>query len=477
MLPLLVFSGWLLFSCSGETDHLSGWWEATFSDSIRHPRQYLYLEPDRKGWRLASDEPAEDWYNIPGENLFFQHDSLYYERFWGLEKYSAKFSPDDSAFHGLKQLSGKPPIPFTMRKILPENLNYKIPQVDQAGKPILKYHYRVPDPSGEDWKCSSLAEAGMDSSLIVVLMNKILSQEIPDIHSLLILKDDQLVLEEYFHGYSRDRLHRVHSVTKSFTSALLGIAIDKGLIPDDNEPVWKYFAERDSTRWVKEKYDIRIKHLLSMTAGLDWKGLTPGESNDDMDMYKTHDYFGFLLNKELKFSPGTHFCYNNGLSLMLGHILEKSSGLSVEAFANETLFAKPGITDYAWDVDDNGITRTDGGLKLRPLDMLKFGQLYLSNGKWKEDRIISENWIHYSTGQKIGSNDAGYAFHWWIRNYKVNNAVIRTIYALGHGEQAIILVPEFRLVFVMTAGNYLQTEHRPFEILQDYILPSLQTQK
>lgn len=474
MMITLIWSLLFLCSCSGRNDSVSGWWEATFSDSIRHPRQYLYLEPDHKGWRLASDEPAEDWVDIPGENLFFQNDSLYFERFWGLEKYSARFSSVDTSFHGLKQLSGKPPIPFTMRKIHPENLTYRIPQADQAGNPISKYHYRVPDPTGEGWKCSSLAEAGMDSALIVALMNKILSREIPEIHSLLILKDDQLVLEEYFHGYSRERLHRVHSVTKSFTSALLGIAIDKGFIPDDHEPVWKYFAERDSTRWVKEKYDIRIKHLLSMTAGLDWKGLQPGESNDDIDMYKTHDYFGFLLNKELKFSPGTQFCYNNGLSLMLGHILEKSSGLSVEAFTNEYLFEELGITDYSWDVDDNGITRTDGGLKLRPVDMVKFGQLYLSNGKWKDEQIISENWIHHSTEQKIGSNDAGYAFHWWTRNYNINNRVIRTIYAIGHGEQAIILVPEHRLVFVMTAGNYLQTEHRPFEILTDYILPAIE---
>lgn len=257
MMITLIWAGLLLCSCSGRNDSGSGWWEATFSDSIRHPRQYLYVNPGPGGWRLVSDEPAEDWYDIPGENLFFQNDSLYFERFWGLEKYSAKFSPADSAFHGLKQLSGKPPIPFTMRKTHPENLTYKIPQADKAGKTITKYQYQVPIQSGDGWNCYSLAEAGMDSSFIVVLMDKILTREIPNIHSLLIMKDDRLVLEEYFHGYSRDRLHRVHSVTKSFTSALLGIAIGKGFIPDENEPVWKYFAERDTTRWVKEKYDCR----------------------------------------------------------------------------------------------------------------------------------------------------------------------------------------------------------------------------
>jgi CubicO group peptidase (beta-lactamase class C family) len=483
---------------------------------------------------LTSDEPAEDWYDIPCEKVYFHDDSLCFERFWGLERYSANYSSSDSTFHGFKQLSGGiPPIPFIMHRISPDKLTHRIPKVDAAGKPILKFHYRIPDLSGgglknsslsekglkqaslaeegmeqasqteegmeqasqtekglkhtsqaeEDRKhpsfyeegltCSSLTEVGLDSARIVALIDKILTREIPNIHSLLILKDDQLVLEEYFYGYSPDRLHRIHSVTKSFTSALVGIAIDKGFIPGENEPVWKYFRERDSTRWVKDKYDIGIQHLLSMSAGLDWKGLQPGESNDDIDMYKTNDYFGFLLNKDLKYSPGTHFCYNNGLSLMLGHIIEQSSGLPVEDFTYEYLYKLLGISDYSWDVDENGVTRTDGGLKLRPRDMLKFGLMYLHNGTWKEDQIISGNWIHRSTEQKIGSNNEGYAFHWWIRNYNVNNTLFRTFYALGHGEQAIIIVPEHRLVFVMTAGNYLQSEHRPFEILNEYILPAI----
>jgi len=423
---------------------------------------------------LTSDEPAEDWYDIPCEKVYFHDDSLCFERFWGLERYSAKYSSSDSTFHGFKQLSGGiPPITFIMHRIRQEKLTHRIPRVDADVEAILKYQYRIPDPSGDDLRSSSLTEVGLDSARIVALIDKILNREIPNIHSLLILKDDQLVLEEYFYAYSPERLHRIHSVTKSFTSALVGIAMDKGFIPDENEPVWKYFRERDSTRWVKDKYDIGIKHLLSMSAGLDWKGMQPGESNDDIDMYKTNDYFGFLLNKDLKYSPGTHFCYNNGLSLMLGHIIEQSSGLPVEDFTYEYLFKLLGISDYSWDVDENGVTRTDGGLKLRPRDMLKFGLLYLHNGTWKEDQIISGNWIHLSTGQKIGSDNEGYAFHWWIRNYNVNNTLFRTFYALGHGEQAIIIVPEHRLVFVMTAGNYLQSEHRPLEILNEYILPAI----
>jgi CubicO group peptidase (beta-lactamase class C family) len=263
-------------------------------------------------------------------------------------------------------------------------------------------------------------------------------------------------------------------VTKSFTSALLGLAIDKNFITDTNEPVWKYFSDRNSTKWVNDRYDIQIAHLLSMSAGLDWKGLTIGETNDDINIYKTADYFGYLLNKDLRYKPGTNFCYNNGLSLMLGHVIEKSTGLPVDSFAKEYLFKQLEIKNYSWDIDDNRITRTDGGLKLRPRDMLTFGQLYINGGKWNNKQLISENWIQKSTEPKLSSTDQEYAFHWWIKSYSVNSKLFRTFYALGHGEQAIILVPEQKLVFVMTAGNYLQTEHRPFEIIKDYILPSIQ---
>jgi len=472
---ILVFSYLIVCSCSSRNEKIIGYWEATFADSNQNPNQYFDFKVTQNTLRLTMDEPGEDWYDIPGEKVYFQNDSLYFERFWGLEKYYGKFSSIGSAFYGFKEVYNKPPIPFTMQKTQLKNLTFKMPRVNINGKKVSRYHYSKPVQLDDNFNCSNLADAGIDSTLIIKLINKILLQEIPNIHSLLIMKDNKLVLEEYFYNYSPNRLHRVHSVTKSFTSALLGIAIDRNFIADADEPVWKYFSDRNSTKWVNDRYDIQIAHLLSMSAGLDWKGLTLGESNDDIDMYKTDDYFGYLLNKDLKYKPGTNFCYNNGLSLMLGHAIEKSSGLPVDSFATEYLFNQLEINDYSWDVDDNRIVRTDGGLKLRPRDMLKFGQLYINGGKLHNSQVISENWIRKSIEPKISSTDQEYAFHWWVKNYSVNNTLFRTIYALGHGEQAIILVPEQKLIFVMTAGNYLQTEHRPFEILKDYILPSFQT--
>jgi CubicO group peptidase (beta-lactamase class C family) len=468
---ILIITGLSICSCSKQNSKIIGNWEATFSDPLKNPIQYLDIKKVNSKLIISTDEPAEDWYNITGEKVYFQNDSLHFERFWGLEKYDGRFLPGDSVIIGMKQIQNKQPIPFSLRKISKDKLVFKIPRTDSGNQPLEKYIYNKPTQTSDSFECSTLEDVGMDTTKIFSLINK----EIPNIHNLLILKDNKLVLEEYFYNYTSDKPHRVHSVTKSITSALTGIAIDRNSIHDIDQPVWKYFTTWDKSEWISQRYDIQIKHLLSMTAGLEWKGLTLNESNDDIDMYKTNDQFGFLLNKNQKFTPGTNFSYNNGLSLMLGHIIEKASGMSIDSFSRKFLFKDLAITNYSWDIDDNGITRMDGGLKMRPRDMLKFGQLYLNNGICNGKQLISKNWIISSTSQKISLNDRGYAYHWWTKNYSVNGFLLKTYFALGHGEQAIIIIPDSRLVFVMTAGNYMQVEQRPFEIIAQYILPSLKT--
>jgi CubicO group peptidase (beta-lactamase class C family) len=463
------------YSCKNQTPEIIGHWKATFSDSIKNPEQYLEINELQNKLTINIHEPGEDWYNIPGENLYFQHDSLHFERFWGLEKYDGIIIPGDSVIRGVKLIKNSKPIPFSMRRIAYKNFNFKVPRSDSEGNIILKYSYTKPVDYSDHLSCGTLEEVGIDPSQIDALMNKILTSQIPNIHSILILKDSKLVLEEYFYGYSVNKTHRIHSVTKSITSALCGIAVEKNPGLTIEEPVWKYFADRNDSKWITDKYDIKVKHLLSMSAGLDWKSLTLNESNDDMDMYKTDDYYGYLLNKNQKFQPGSNFCYNNGLSLMLGHIIEKSSGTRADSFSIEHLFDPLKITSYSWDIDQNGIIRMDGGLKVRPRDMIKFGLLYVNNGKWNGSQILSEDWIQSSTSLKIDLNDRGYAYHWWTMDYRINGKTYKTYYALGHGEQAIIIVPDSKLVLVITAGNYFQVEQRPFEIMSQYILPSLKT--
>lgn len=460
-------------SCGDHTSRLDGFWQADFADSINNPVQYLEIKHSRNGLTINIDEPDEDWFDIPGEQAYFKNDSLHFKKFWGMETYDGVLLPGDSVLRGVKLIKNQKAVPFVIRKKYNPNYTFRVPKTGPGGEQVLKYHYLKPAGRTDHFLCGTIEEAGIDTVRIYELVDRILNGQIPNIHSLLIMKNNKLVLEEYFYGYTADRPHRIHSVTKSITSALVGIAIDKYPELTVEEPVWKYFAERSDCKWVAEKYDITLEHLLTMSAGLDWKGLTLNESNDDMDMYKTDDYFGYLLNKNQQFQPGSEFCYNNGLSLMLGHIIEKASGIRADSFARVYLFDHMKADKYSWDIDKNGIARMDGGLKMRPRDMLLFGSLYLNNGQWEGEQILSENWVTNSTSQKIDLNDRGYAYHWWTMDYTINGSAFSTFYALGHGEQAIIVVPGSQLVFVMTAGNYMQVEHRPFEIMSQYILPSL----
>jgi CubicO group peptidase (beta-lactamase class C family) len=475
ILFLLMLSTLIYYSCNYQYNKITGNWEVNFTDSTSYTKQILYFQKESGGLKLTIDEPLEGILGIPGEKPFFENDSLHYESLWGLFKYDGKFVSGDSIIQGIRVVNDGYPTLFIMKRISEKELVYKIPRVNSSGERIYNYSYQKPLQKDDELICSELSEAGIDSTYINNLVNDILKGKMATIHSLLIAKDNQLVLEEYFHGYDCNKLHSLESVTKSFTSALMGIAIDKKFVPDVNEHVWNYLEKWDSTQWVTKEYNIRIKHLLTMTAGLDWKAFTLNENNDDMAIYLAPDYIEYILNKDLNDNPGSKFFYNNRLMYLQGQIIEQSSGLSVDSFATNYLFNELGIKNHNWKVYDNGITESGGGLKLLPRDMMKFGLMFLNNGEWQGKQVISPEWIKSSTEKQISAGNQDYGYNWWIKDYYFDNSIYNVYYALGHGEQTIMVIPELNVVFVMTAGNYYQTPQRLDEIITGYILPSLIT--
>jgi CubicO group peptidase (beta-lactamase class C family) len=473
VLSLLIISTIAVYSCNNPYKKITGYWEVIFADSISYSKQILHFENVNGNLKLTIDEPLDGTLEMPGEKPFFANDSLHFESMWGLFKYDGKFVSGDSLIHGIRFINNGYPTQFVMRSISEKKLLCKIPRVNSDGERIYNYSYHKPLQMEDGFECSTLSEAGIDSTYIYKLVEDILGGKMATIHSLLIVKDNKLVLEEYFHNYDNNKLHALESVTKSFTSSLMGIAIDKKFIPDVNEPVWQYFENWDSTQWVRKKYDINIKNLLTMTAGLDWKPFTPNEYNDDMNIYSSPDWIEYILNKDLIDKPGDNFFYNNRLMFLQGHILEESSGCSVDTFATKYLFNELRIKNHRWKVYDNGITETGGGLKLLPRDMMKFGMMYLNHGEWQGKQVISAEWIKSSTENQVNSDNHKYGYNWWIKSYNVNHQTFNTYYALGHGEQLIMAIPAANTVFVMTAGNYFQTPQRQNDIMRNYILPSL----
>jgi len=341
------------------------------------------------------------------------------------------------------------------------------------------YTYKIPERTGDGWGIATLTDAALNPAPIYEMVHHIRAGLHPNIHSVLLIKDGRLVLEEYFHGYNRDRLHFQASVTKSIVSLLVGIAIDKKLIPSIDEPFLRYFSEYlprigDATR----KKAITLRHLLTMSAGLEWHAA--GIERRDVrhstyQMWNSGDPVGFVLERRMVTEPGKMWYYNSGLTILLGEVVRKAAGMTIDEFARLHLFTPLGIRRFQWDGSPSGVVQTDGGLHLRPRDMGKIGLLVLQGGAWSGKNVVSQSWIEESTRRHIHAWTVGYGYQWRRGNALISSQEVEVVYGSGHGGQKIFIVPEFDLIAVFTSKVFDNPggHEQPEGMLIRYILPAL----
>jgi len=351
------------------------------------------------------------------------------------------------------------------------------PRVNRYGLPERKYIYHQPEKIGDGWETASLKEEDIDSEKIDEMMHDILSGNDRNIHSILLIKNGKLVLEEYFYGYNRDKLHFLASVSKSITSVLIGIAIDQKVTADVETKAYELFPKYMGTKWIDQKYPITLQHMLTMTAGLDWDEMKYSRTDPrhtTHQMYESDDPIEFVLERNLIEAPGEKFYYNSGLTILLGKIVKNTSGLYIDEFAGKCLFTPLGISDYHWDKFPDGTIQTDGGLHLRPRDMAKIGYMMLKDGKWKDHQIVSKEWVEESTKRHIAARAIEYGYQWWIGKTTINNQTIRVLFASGHGGQKIFIIPKLDLVVVFTSKVFNPKGHSgPEGFLLRYVIPSI----
>lgn len=362
------------------------------------------------------------------------------------------------------------------------------------------YKYETPDQLDDGWVTESLSDAGIDDKTLCNLMNRIFATDGHNIHSILIINNGKLVFEEYFngekfklgkytgeYGFDRNDLHTLCSATKSYTSALLGIAIDKGYIKSINDKVFDFFPENSDLIAISPgKAEMTIRNVLMMSSGLQWDDESTSYYDPANDMYKlftTGDPMRFILSKDLLWTPGTRFAYENCNTNLIGEIIHRSTHARLDLFCDSVLFSKLGIETYEWQRIKPEIIFTSGDLMLRPRDMAKFGQLFLNKGNWNNEQLISEKWCMESTSTQIDPNDFstawswsdGYGFQWWQRDYTFNKREYHSYFASGWGGQHIIIISELETVIVFTGGNYFTNEKIScYEIVEEYIIPALQ---
>jgi CubicO group peptidase (beta-lactamase class C family) len=352
-----------------------------------------------------------------------------------------------------------------------------------------EYTYKIPEERSDDWICSDMNDDGIDEMKIVQLINHIKNGKHKDIHSILIFKNGKLVLEEYFglkgklsgpfvNNVFRDKVHNLASTTKGIFSALCGIAIDKGLIGDVNEPIYKYLPEY-ANLFTPEKKQIMIKDMLTMKAGWEWEQFKYPWSdprNNAAEMYKCGDVIKYVLERPLAAEPGKKFKYTNGEPTVLGAVLKNASGMEVNTFAEERLFNPLGITEYIWTRYPDGSLETDGGLALCSRDLAKIGQLFLNNGKWDGDQIISENWIKESIIPRVNlSRNRSFGYYWNEMKYDFDGEEEKAFFVPGDGGQFLVVLPSLKMVIVFTAGNYgVNPTTIYWNLIKNEILPAIQ---
>lgn len=325
------------------------------------------------------------------------------------------------------------------------------------------------------WKVS---EEKFNHEKIRALNQKIAESRFRDITGIVVIKNEKLLLEEYFNGYKRDSLNDTRSVGKSFSSALMGIAIKDGYIKNENQSLKEFYDLKEFNNYSPKKDSITIKSLLTMSSGFDGNDQDEESPGNEENMYPTDNWVKFVLNLPMtENKTGKTWNYFTAGVVLTGDILDRSVPKGLEHYAQKKLFQPLGITNYKWQFTPQQKPSLAGGLKMNALDFAKFGQLYKNNGIWNGKSILDKNWIKKSFTNYFADNKdfEGYGYLFWRKVYKVGGKSFETYQSNGNGGNKIIIFTALPVVMVITAKAY----NKPYahlqvdRMVQEYLLPAV----
>jgi len=349
----------------------------------------------------------------------------------------------------------------------------------------------VPLAGPDNWPVAAPAEVGLDAATLCQATTRFQAWKEANVHAILVARGGKLVFESYFAGldehwghgsgtirFNAETLHDVRSITKSVTSLLLGIAIDRGWVAGIDQPVLSLLPEYADLR-SPEKDRITLRHLLTMSAGLAWDENQPyGDlANSETQMDRAADPYRYALARPVALPPGKLYNYSGGGAAVIADLLHKATGKPFDVLARELLFQPLGITDIGWErypVNDEPVTAS--GLRLRPRDLLKIGQLVLNHGVWDGTQVVPAAWIAQSIAPQIqGSQLYFYGFQWWLGRSLVDGKEADWAAGVGYGGQRLYIIPSLDMVVAVNAGLYASELQGwvPLQILNRHALAAI----
>ena len=344
---------------------------------------------------------------------------------------------------------------------------------------VLPNCHKNPTESGTDsaynWELSKPDAQGMDSEILNAALVEAKNRTFID--GLVIIKNGYLIAEEYYNGYSKNSAHNVMSVSKSFLSALAGIALREGYLDSLNQKMIDFFPEYIYPAMDSRKNDITVRNLLMMRAGIDH------EQNNYFQIYNSANWIKTTLELPLLSDPGIKFRYNTFQTHLLSAIITKASNMSTLEFANKFLIKSLGISIHQWEQDPQGYYFGGNSMFFTPRDMARLGYLYLHGGIIDGNQIVPAQWAVESITNFTGFTDLtwgdlknyNYGYLWWLGELKG----YRVFFALGHGGQFIMNFPELDMIIVATSESKVdwdtadEHERSVMNVIANYILPAL----
>jgi CubicO group peptidase (beta-lactamase class C family) len=328
--------------------------------------------------------------------------------------------------------------------------------------------------AGEDhWSVAAPESVGLAGATLCSMVKWLDDSKESNVHAVLVVRHGKLVFEHYFSGsdtrlslplgdvtFRPDTRHDERSATKSIVALLVGIAIDRGLIKGLDAPVLSFFPEYvDLATPAKDR--ITLRDLITMSAGLEWNELdlplTTPFTGDGIRIGNAPDPYRYALEKAVVAPPGRVWNYSSGATELVGAVLKKATGKPVDELARAWLFAPLGITDVEWARYPNGYLVACGGLRLRPRDLAKIGQLVLQHGVWNDAQVVPAAWVEAATSPQInvsGFNSLFYGYYFWLGRSLIDKRAVEWAAGIGAGGQRVSIVPALDLVVVVNAGLY-----------------------
>ncbi|HEU0297205.1 MAG TPA: serine hydrolase [Anaerolineales bacterium] len=293
--------------------------------------------------------------------------------------------------------------------------------------------------------------------------------DLPNIRSFLVMWNGSIVSENYYGGMNAATPQHIRSITKSIVSALIGIAIDKGILHSVNDKVLDYVPELKSQDNDERKQHVTVRHLLTMTSGFMW------EETGEWFFSDTLSAISDAWRRPLARNPGEIYNYDSASSDLLTVVLARAANQEAKTFMIENLFAPLEITDFEWEKDPAGYHRGSAGLIMRAPDLTKIGQLYLQKGQWKGRQIVSQEWIEQSTAEQVRVNAlVSYGYLWRSRQV----GAIRHHYGMGYGGQYLMVVPGLNIVVVASHEwqvPYQMADQQKYDFTDRVFDPMLKT--